>query len=80
MVFVAVILPSGCVCVCACTVVLLPPVQATLINLMATKLEAGFRPIRRMERFSAAMAVMELGTYTIYHSSKPSLCTGLQDI
>lgn len=67
-------------CVRACVQVLFPPVQATLINLMATKLEAGFRPIKRKERFSAAMAVIELGTYTIYHSSKPSLCTGLQDI
>ncbi len=41
--------------------VFLLPVQATLINLMAIKSEVGFRPIKRMERFSTAVAVMKSG-------------------
>lgn len=35
--------------------------QATLINLMTVKSEAGFRPIKSMERFTATLALMELG-------------------
>lgn len=50
-----------CVSVCMCMCVSLPPVQATLINLMAIKSEVGVRPIRKMKRFSAAVAVRESG-------------------
>lgn len=69
MEFAPVILPLVCAHMCVRVCVFLPPVQDTLINLMAIKSEVGLGLLNRMERLSAAVALMELGPSMIYRRS-----------